>query len=276
MYEITPLDSQRSNKVTSVPQPPFTTYICSSKGGGKSTLLLNLLTKKEFYKDTFNKIYLISPTASMDEKFNVLKETNIMVPNTNLITLMKKLKSKQKNKIMEDDLTRNSGLSIEDYPRKLTDENFIEEFDINFLQELLDKNKQITNTYNKKFSDKILIVFDDSISNKVFKSKQFEKIVLNSRHFNLSMIIISQSYYLLSKTLRNQNTALCLFDTGNLKELNQIYNENNNGLSWKEFMDIFKDVMKIPYNFLVFNYQNERKFRLQEQFKTFLTIDHET
>ena len=46
--------------------------IVGKKGSGKSTFVLNLLRKKEMYRRHFNNIYLVSPTAQRDDKFQKL------------------------------------------------------------------------------------------------------------------------------------------------------------------------------------------------------------
>jgi hypothetical protein len=48
--------------------------IYGMKGSGKSNLLLSSLRHKEFYKNYFDSIYLISPTAKNDSKFKSLCE----------------------------------------------------------------------------------------------------------------------------------------------------------------------------------------------------------
>ena len=58
-----------------IPQPPFSLLICSPKGGGKTTLLLNLLYKRHkkknaFYRHYFDSIYVFSPTFKLDKKLN--------------------------------------------------------------------------------------------------------------------------------------------------------------------------------------------------------------
>ncbi len=81
------LDNQFNNKNEPkiLPSLPFTSYIVAAKKSGKSTLLLNLLIKPEFLRNKFNQIYFISPTASLDEKTQILKNENVLVRNDKLI-----------------------------------------------------------------------------------------------------------------------------------------------------------------------------------------------
>lgn len=72
---ITPLDKQKDDDEDTFPKKPFNMAMVASKGQGKSTVLLNLLTKKgsPLHK-RFNLIFLISPTCSKDDKFEELIE----------------------------------------------------------------------------------------------------------------------------------------------------------------------------------------------------------
>lgn len=259
-YSIKPLDNQRPSGVSLVPRLPFTSYIVAQKGSGKTVLWLNLLTRPEFLKGKFNRILVFSPTAKLDEKTNVLKETDgIISPNSKLIKLLGKL---QKNNILSYPAEINSNNA----DTSLADADFKEEVDLEELQEIVKEQKFIIQNYGKSFADKILLVFDDCISSKILNSRAFKQLVFNSRHVNISMIIISQSYYQLDKSIRLNNSHLILFENGNKKEIQSIYEENNSGLSFNQFYDIYRDCVDIPFGFLVVNYQNPKKYRLQNQF----------
>lgn len=68
-----PLDSQKDTSDSPLPLKSCNYGIFSRKGGGKTTLLLNLLMKSEspWYKH-FKRIYVISPTAKYDPKMKEL------------------------------------------------------------------------------------------------------------------------------------------------------------------------------------------------------------
>ena len=110
--ELAPFDNQVSFDQNPLPTRPCNYGIFARKGMGKTTLLLNILTRKAspWYKH-FNKIFLISPTASKDDKMNELVEDigeeqyyDELSPNT-LADIIQKIdafteefKSKKKNK----------------------------------------------------------------------------------------------------------------------------------------------------------------------------------
>ena len=130
----------------------------------------------------------------------------------------------------------------------------------------------IIKKYGKKIADNILLVFDDCISvKKFFTSEVILKMLLNSRHYKVSIIITSQAYKLLPKSLRLNMSLLVLFYTANKKELEQIYDENSSSLGFKQFERIYNDICEKDYGFLVVNYQQKAKHRLQNGFE--YTID---
>lgn len=262
---IKPLDNQRSDESSTIPKLPFSMYINAAKGGGKSTLILNLLLNPAFANKKFNRVVWISPTASFDEKIHkALDESNITIPNTNLIKLIKKLREKEILDVKLLDKDSIETLESEDRVE------FYEKFDTDIISEIISVNSRIAKNYGKQFADKTLIIIDDSIESKVFASTLFKNLMFKSRHYNVSIIITSQSYFLLPKNLRLNMTYVLLFETGSKKEIDQFYEEHNAGLKPRQFYALVSELFSKPYNFLVVNYHNPKKFRFQEQFLRFI------
>jgi hypothetical protein len=55
-----------------IPSHPFRCILNGSSGSGKSTVLINLMTKPQFYKGYFDRIVLFAPTAEIDDSFDML------------------------------------------------------------------------------------------------------------------------------------------------------------------------------------------------------------
>jgi len=78
---------------------------------------------------------------------------------------------------------------------------------------------------NKKRPLNILFVFDDmAYSNIVSKSKStaLDQLVINRRHYNVSLLITSQTYKALNQNLRTNNLSHLLLMRANLKDLKMI------------------------------------------------------
>jgi len=121
--EVKPLDKQVSKEPSLLPKIPFTIQLTGQKGSGKSSTLMNLLMNPDMLKGKFHRIYFISPTAKLDEKINVLKETaGIILINKPLIKAINKNK-KNKNKILDSD-----NFEKHNYNTKLNEDNLFKEF----------------------------------------------------------------------------------------------------------------------------------------------------
>lgn len=74
-YEIDKVPANKKSKIKHpilseaglIPKLNTSTIICGCSGSGKTVLLYNLLTRKEFFKNKFDKVFLFSPTGGIDE-----------------------------------------------------------------------------------------------------------------------------------------------------------------------------------------------------------------
>ena len=81
------------------------------------------------------------------------------------------------------------------------------------------------NNYNKNRDKKVLIVFDDMISD-IDYNKNFKRIIkelfYRTRKINVSIVFIMQSYFRALKDARLNSTHYILMKIGNEKELKRI------------------------------------------------------
>ena len=81
-----------------LPEHPFRMYVVGASGSGKSNFILNLLTRKNMYKDYFDSIIVISPTAAhLDPNYKVLKlpDTNFFMPDEKVLERIMEIQEKQ-------------------------------------------------------------------------------------------------------------------------------------------------------------------------------------
>ncbi|KAJ3307805.1 hypothetical protein HDV04_002536, partial [Boothiomyces sp. JEL0838] len=88
------LDKQVNIEPSLVPKKPFTLSLVASKGGGKSSLMLNMLLNPHILNKKFNKLIVVSPTRKLDSKWKLIEEHDITVINKPLIREMNKKKKK--------------------------------------------------------------------------------------------------------------------------------------------------------------------------------------
>ena len=93
--------------------------------------------------------------------------------------------------------------------------------------------------YNKNRDKKVLIVFDDMISD-IEYNKDFQKIIkelfYRERKINISIVFITQSYFRALKDIRLNSTHYILMKISNNKELKKIAEEKSGHLDYKDFL----------------------------------------
>ena len=188
-----------------VPKHPFRNYIIGASGSGKTNLLLNLLSRGDFYNGYFDEVFIISPTASeLDDSYKVLglDQTHFFQPDVQVLQV------------------------IEDIQRK------------NIKRAGIAK------------APKVCVILDDCISYKRFiNSKILLKFAIMSRHYGISMFILSQCYHRVPKSVR-LNMSCIMFFKGNMKEVETITDDFMcPGWKKKDFMGLINKSTNKRYNF---------------------------
>lgn len=264
---VSPLDAQASNKDSLIPTIPFSLQLIGCKSAGKSTTLISMLISKGILAGKFEKIILISPTNTLDEKIQKLSNCEGLTKiNWPLLKEIQKRKAKIKKQLVDynDEV-------LHDYSE--SDIDFYEDLDFKLLAQIKETQMKVIKEFGKKYADNILLVLDDMAASRKMHHPEFFKLVFNSRHYKLSLIITAQTYHTINKNIRLNNSILILFETRNIDELKIIYEENKLRYTRDEFLQIIKYVFSKPYNFLVLNFQNSPNFRVQEQFLRYIGIE---
>ena len=108
--------------------------------------------------------------------------------------------------------------------------------------------------YNLGKKGKVLIVFDDVISNMINNKKtksNSDWIVIRGRKSNISIAFITQSYFKVSKDFRLTSTHFFVMKISNKRELQQIALNHSSDINFKDFIKIYKKCTAEPYYFLV-------------------------
>ena len=186
-YQVKAIETKKSKipmlgvqKVGIIPKTNTTSLIIGRTGSGKSQLLLNLLTRKEFFgkskkykKGYFSQIHIYSPTAKSDDIYEKLE--------------------------LNDEFLHTS-LSTEE------------------LRTLMDKQKKDVIDKGSDKTDRVCLVFDDILGNpKFLKSEEFQETIIANRHYNFTVFILTQSYKHVPRKVRNQARYIFYF-AGNENE----------------------------------------------------------
>jgi len=208
---------------------PMRLVIVAKTGGGKSSLLGNLLLKEDGYRDNFlpENIFIFSGSLAGDVKMR---------------TITRELDIDPENQF--SDYNEEALEGIYDY--------LVSRF--NDLVEQGVKDKQELNS---------LIILDDLAYSNAFKNNskdsQLRRIFFNGRKFCISIIIISQKYTSVSTPLRENLSALIIGASSN-KQVELVSSDHNYLKSgYNSFRRMFLDATKEPYHNLIINMDNDKE-----------------
>ena len=109
------------------------------------------------------------------------------------------------------------------------------------------------NDYNSSRKRKILIVFDDMIAD-IMTNKKFQAIIkelfIRCRKLNISLVFITQSYFSVPKDVRLNTTHYFIMKINNKRELQNIAINHSADIDYQDFIKIYRECTKKPYNFL--------------------------
>ena len=110
-----------------------------------------------------------------------------------------------------------------------------------------------TDDYNPSRRKKVLIVFDDMIAD-IMKNKKFQAIIkelfIRCRKLNISLVFITQSYFSVPKDVRLNSTHYLIMKINNKRELQNVAINHSADIDYQDFIKIYRECTKEPYNFL--------------------------
>ena len=100
---------------------------------------------------------------------------------------------------------------------------------------------------------KILIIFYDMIE-VLMTNKKFQSIIkelfIRCRKLNVSLVFITQSYFSVPKDVRLNSTHYLIIKINNKRELQNIAINHSADIDYQDFIKIYRECTKEPYNFL--------------------------
>lgn len=128
-------------------------------------------------------------------------------------------------------------------------------------------NNQRLKEGKKKIDDRILVVMDDCISDSKLwrKSKDLAEIFYNGRHYNITLIIVSQDIVAIPPSFRSNIDIVMLFNTSIQEELKKLYQHYAGEFSnLQEFKDTLNAVCQ-DYGTLVILKRGYKSLNLSDK-----------
>ena len=124
------------------------------------------------------------------------------------------------------------------------------------------------NTYNPNRRRKILTVFDDMIAD-IMTNKRFQAIIkelfIRCKKISISLVFLTQSYFSVPKDVRLNSMHYFIMKINNKRELQNIAINHSADIDYKDFIKIYREYTKEPYNLLTIDTtlpsSNPLKFR---------------
>lgn len=265
-----------------LPNHEFSMGLIAPKGAGKTTLLCNLLS---YYRGYFHSIYVFSPTVNNDDKWDWVKTQPLLSENTKLDQWLKKLKKKQSgdNTVVQkptnipDDFIeglKKEGMAENDkFTGKIPEDCFMAEYVEEDLTAILNQQQQMVDFLKlhgkgKHLANRILFLFDDLVGSSLFSSARrstFKMLNTNHRHLSASLLMVSQAFKEIPKTVRTNFTCLILFEIYSDSEIEAIYNEYPMGLKRDQWIQLYQYCVKEDHSFLFYNIQKPKPVRIMKQ-----------
>jgi hypothetical protein len=217
-----------------LPKPPFRMVIAAQSFSGKSTLIMNMITRPEFgYQEYFgDRIFIFSNSFHTDPIWS----------------------------------------SVSPGIRRRATAGWSE----TKFKELWDKQAERIKKEGKKTpKNSMLILIDDCVDNLAHTSglTVIDSAFMRIRHANCSIIVTTQEYKRIPKTVRMNCSDFIAFHITNNTEKKQIAEEQNAGLGPKMWLQVAEKVWETPYAFIYIKHTEPRiQYRFFSSFENMISL----
>jgi hypothetical protein len=262
-------------KHDALPRHEFSMGLIAPKGSGKTTVLCNLL---KFYKGYFHSILVFSPTVASDEKWDWVKAQKLLADNV-------PLKKWLANRTGEENTVVEAPKIEVDLPEwdggQIPEDCFYSEYSEDTLRAVMEEQMKMVTLLkqhgkSKHLANRILIIFDDLVGSSLFSGKKnnpFKTLNTNHRHYSASLLMVSQAYKEIPKTIRTNFSCLIVFEIPNDREVEVIYEENPMYLKREQWYQVYEHAVDGDHNFMFINYQKPKRLRIMKNFNKVLFVD---
>lgn len=138
-------------------------------------------------------------------------------------------------------------------------------FSNDLLYLIIQKQKEAIEIYGKKRVRPILLILDDIIDTGLLDPRgAIELLAVRGRHLMITVIIVSQSYKRISRTMRLQLNALYFFRSNNIGEIDRVVEELVPKKNREKMLLAIKYIFTKPYSFITVDFDTtdmRRRFR---------------
>ena len=259
-----------------LPTVPFLAGVFGSRGAGKTTCMINLIRayQRPELPPVWDHIILFSPTACKDPKYKAFedqlstKNTKVELLEEFTLTKMQQLITYMDNETKSYEVKKLAAEAYQKWKDKGMDVNKLKDDELLALYTHdFEMDGKVRSLY-KHGRPSFLMLFDDLVGEKLVYSTHgtnlVSKFALRHRHYNCTMVFLSQSW---SNSIPRQirhNLSMAIFFRVNSDRLKkEVAEEMSSFISEEEFIQLWDEatVDRHAYFMIDFSAPPELKFR---------------
>jgi len=258
--------------------------IVAPKGSGKTTWIGNFLVATKGY---FNSIIVFSPSVNNDDKWDWLKQQDLLEENKKLTKALANIKAKAAKKKGDNPIVGDPPKQFEElidtaiserksgkFDAKIPEACFMADYTDADLKEIVDEQNKViaflkVHGYSKHTANKICFIFDDLVGSDLFSNARkspFKMLNTNHRHLSATLLMISQAFTEIPKTVRTNFTALILFEIFSEGEMKTIMEEYPMGMRKQQWIEAYKYCTSGDYSFMFYDIKKPKALRIMRNF----------
>jgi len=159
-------------------------------------------------------------------------------------------------------------------PLKLPKHQVFNDFEEDDVKKIMDKMEKTVEKNGMKNTPSVLFIFDDILGKpKFLKSSTMSKLITTNRHFNISVIIMSQYFKKLPPVIRTNCSYYMIFPSS-MVEIEKVSDELcPPNMSKRKFIEIIQFATDDKYNFISINTKCGSKKMLRKNFGKIIDPD---
>ncbi len=160
----------------------------------------------------------------------------------------------------------------------IPEEHFFDQYDDETFQDIMEQQMSVIKLLKKHgkmktLANRILIIFDDLVGSTLFAGSRgayFKGVNTRHRHYSASFMMVSQGYKEIPKTIRSNWSCLIVFEIGNEREVQVIYEEYAMGLGRDQWLESYKFATNEDHSFMFINFQRQKRLRIMKNFSSYI------
>jgi hypothetical protein len=260
-----------------LPRVPFLAGIFGSRGAGKTTAMINLIRayQKPGIAPAWDHIIIFSPTAGKDPKYKALeeqlstKDTRVEMLEDFTLTKFQELINYMDAETKSYETKKLAWGAYQKFKEKKMDVTKLKEDELLALYAYdFEPDGKIKSMY-KHGRPSFLMVFDDLVGEKLVYSisgtNLVSKFALRHRHYNCTMMFLSQSWSNGIPRQIRHNLSLAIFfrvNSGQLKK--DVAAEMSSFISDEEFIELWDEATEDAHNYFMIDFAAKPEFKFRK------------